>query len=201
MELYILRHGETAWNKQRRLQGSADIKLNENGVDIAKKTGIGLKEVDFDTAYSSPLSRAYDTARLILDGRDIDIIKDDRIREISFGDYEGKTYDELEGMGTNFKYFFDEPEKFVPDKNGESFESVIERAGGFLDDVIEKYGDTDKRILIVAHGAINKAIMMNIRKNDIKDFWTGGLQKNCNAIIVSYIHNKFNIVSEGKIFY
>lgn len=201
MELYIVRHGETVWNKQWRLQGSTDIKLSENGIDMAKKTGYGMKNIDFKVAYSSPLSRAYDTAKIIVGDRNIDIIKDNRIREISFGDYEGKTYDELENMGTDFKYFFDRPEIFKADKNGESLKSIIYRAGLFLEDIIKKYGETDSKILIVAHGAINKAIMANIKKSEIKDFWSGGLQKNCNTIIVAYKNGQFNILNEGKIFY
>ena len=69
MELYIVRHGETVWNKQWRLQGSTDIKLSENGIDMAKKTGYGMKNIDFKVAYSSPLSRAYDTAKIIVGNR------------------------------------------------------------------------------------------------------------------------------------
>ena len=75
MELYIVRHGQTEWNKERRLQGSADIMLAKEGVEAAKKTGTALKNVAFDKIYSSPLTRAYDTACYIRADRNIEIVK------------------------------------------------------------------------------------------------------------------------------
>ena len=66
MLLYIVRHGETPWNRQRRLQGQADIPLNENGVALARQTGEALRGVPFDLCFSSPLLRAMQTADAIL---------------------------------------------------------------------------------------------------------------------------------------
>ena len=201
MELYIIRHGETVWNKEKRLQGSSDIEINENGRNIAIKTGEAMKDIHFDVIYSSPLRRAYETAKLICKGRKIDILTDERLKEISFGNYEGKTYEELENSGIKFSLFFDKPEEFMPAEDAENFDSLIRRAKSFLDELIKIYGNTDKRIMIVAHGAINKAIMLNIKNIELKDFWSGGLQNNCNAMIVSYRNGRFDILSEGKLFY
>lgn len=197
MEIYIIRHGETIWNREFRLQGCADIELSNNGREGAVKAGEELKNIKFDAVYSSPLKRAYETARIICRDRNIEINVDERLREISFGSYEGKTYDELEKEGVKFSLFFDKPESFVPAKDAESFESLIKRAKSFIDELILKYGNTDKRVMVVAHGAMNKALMLNIRKTELKDFWLGGLQKNCNAIIVSYKNGTFQILSEG----
>ncbi len=86
MKLYIVRHGETAWNKARKIQGQADIPLNEFGRMLARKTGAGLADVHFDLCYSSPMSRAKETARLILAGSTTQIIEDARIVEIAFGE-------------------------------------------------------------------------------------------------------------------
>ena len=201
MELYIIRHGETVWNKEKRLQGSSDIEINENGRNIAIKTGEGMKDIHFDVIYSSPLRRAYETAKLISKGRKIDILTDERLKEISFGNYEGKTYEELENSGIKFSLFFDKPEEFMPAEDAENFDSLIRRAKSFLDELVKIYGNTDKRIMIVAHVAINKAIMLNIKNIELKDFWSGGLQNNCNAMIVSYRNGRFDILSEGKLFY
>ena len=82
MEIYILRHGQTVWNKSRLLQGSRDIELCEDGRSVARERRDQLKDVDFDVIYSSPLKRAYETACIIRGDRDIPIIKDDRLREI-----------------------------------------------------------------------------------------------------------------------
>ena len=65
MKVYLIRHGETDWNSVRKLQGQTDIRLNDYGIELAKLTAEGLKDVDFDLIYSSPLIRAVETAEII----------------------------------------------------------------------------------------------------------------------------------------
>lgn len=204
MEIYIVRHGETVWNKEKRIQGRADIELNEYGRELAIKTGEALKDVHFDIIYSSPLKRAFETACLIRGNRNIDIIKDDRIKEVSFGIFEGQCMDELIENGTSFKNFFDHPEVYSPAEEGESLEDLCIRAKDFICEVIEKHKNKSQRIMIVAHGALNKAIMMYVKNHPMENFWSGGLQRNCNVIIFDYDENrenKFNIIDEQKVFY
>lgn len=69
MRLYIIRHGETQWNVEGRLQGQTDTELNENGIRLAKITAEGMKEIPFDLGISSPLTRAKKTAEIVLEGR------------------------------------------------------------------------------------------------------------------------------------
>lgn len=128
MELYIIRHGETKWNSEKRLQGRSDIELNEYGIELARITSEALKDVKFDKIYSSPLKRAYETAEILRGSRKLDIICDDRLKEMCFGDYEGKVTDTLPD---EFWKFFDDPVNFVPAGNGETYEQVIERAKDF----------------------------------------------------------------------
>ena len=90
MKLYLVRHGETDWNKVKKIQGQVDIPLNQFGKHLAEETAEGLHDIPFDLCISSPLSRAYETARIILEGRDVPIITDARIEEMAFGEYEGK---------------------------------------------------------------------------------------------------------------
>ena len=107
MKLYIVRHGETAWNKARKIQGQADIPLNEFGRMLARKTGAGLADVHFDLCYSSPMSRAKETARLILAGSTTQIIEDARIVEIAFGEYEGRCCSKSGwNLPEEFRFFF-----------------------------------------------------------------------------------------------
>ena len=70
----------------------------------------------------------------------------------------------------------------------------------FMKEIIEKHKDNE-RIMIVAHGAINKALMRYVRKNEIKDFWMGSLQRNCGVTIVEFKDGKFNILEENTVFY
>ena len=74
MKLYIIRHGETSWNKQKKLQGQRDIMLNDAGIRLAELTGEGMKDIDFDLVISSPLIRAKQTAELVMAGRHLPMI-------------------------------------------------------------------------------------------------------------------------------
>lgn len=202
MELYIIRHGETHWNSKNLLQGRADIELNENGRELAGITGQNLHHLSFDKIYSSPLIRAYETACLIRGHRNIPIIRDDRLQEISFGEYEGKNAKELFANESDpFHYFFTEPEKFQPAKGGERFEDVCARGKDFLQNVIEPQAAQQERIMIVAHGAMNKGLMCHILNHSIKHYWDYGLQNNCGAIVVKYENNAYQLLEENIVFY
>ena len=89
MKIYMIRHGETDWNKARKLQGQIDIQLNEFGKSLAVDTEPALRDIPFDVVITSPLSRAKHTAELVLAGREIPMIEDERIMEMGFGEYEG----------------------------------------------------------------------------------------------------------------
>ena len=80
MRLYIMRHGETAWNAQKKIQGVADIPLDGKGKELAKITGWALRDVDFDRVITSPLNRAKETARLVIGERKIPWLEDTRIQ-------------------------------------------------------------------------------------------------------------------------
>ncbi len=202
MELYIVRHGQTLWNQGKRLQGSTDISLNDNGRDLAIKTGQALADTTIDVIYASPLKRAYETASLIRGDRDIEIITDDRIKELSFGHFEGESFSELlKDDSLTFKYFFKKPHLYQAADDGETLEHLIERAGQFMSEVIEPLEQKCERVMIVAHGALNKAIMSYIKKHSVEYFWSGGLQENCNVIIVDYTDGVYTIIDETRLFY
>ncbi len=202
MEIYLMRHGETKWNKERRLQGGSDIELNENGIRLAEITSEKMCEINFDKVYSSPLKRAHKTAEIIVAGRDIPIYTNSLISEISFGEWEGIPDVELTENGKDFKYFFKSPELYRAPKSGESLEALCERAAKFMSEVIEPEVQNCNRILIVAHGAINSALMTYIRNTkEIKDFWGDGLQKNCGVNVIDYSDNKYRILDYNKVYY
>ena len=202
MELYIVRHGETVWNKEGRLQGNTDIALNDAGREVAVLTGEALKNTVIDKIYSSPLSRAYETACLIRSDRDIELIKDERLRELCFGMLEGQVISEMKAdPQSHFQNFFEAPEKYVPDEQGESLEDLCSRTADFMEKVILPQADKLERVMIVGHGAMNKSIMCYIKAHGIDKFWSGGLQKNCNVIIVDYTQGKFTVLEEEKVYY
>lgn len=202
MELYIVRHGETVWNADKKLQGSVDIELNENGRRLAGETGENLEGTEFDCIYSSPLIRAYETACLIRGHRNIPIIRDERLRELCFGEKEGHNFTKLlEDESDPFHHFFKRPDLYQAPKGGETLEEICLRAKEFMQQVIEPKKNDFKRVMIVAHGALNKALMCHIKQHGIAQYWSGGLQTNCNVIIVNYDENGYSVIDETRVFY
>lgn len=201
MELYIVRHGKTYWNEERKIQGWADIDLTEEGREVAILSAEGMKDIHFDAIYSSPLKRANETAHILRGERTLPIIVDERIKEIGFGVLEGADFMKIRGDKTSkFASFFEKPEDYETPEGGESFEVVSERAAEFMAEIIEKHKD-DERVMVVAHGAVNKAMMRYIRKNEIKDFWLGSLQKNCGVTIVKCENGTFDVIEDNQLFY
>lgn len=186
MEVYIIRHGETVWNAAGKLQGRADIELNEQGRELAGRLGEQLEELAFDRIYSSPLIRAYETACLIRGHRNIPIIRDERLCEISFGEMEGIHYREWMDEKSPYRSFFQEPGKYMPPSGGESLAQVCERTKAFLQEVVEAEYAEMERIMIVGHGAVNKGLMCHMEGNTTATYWGDGLQKNCEATIFEY---------------
>lgn len=202
MELYIVRHGETEWNKEKLLQGSTDVPLSEAGRRLARLSGEALSCTSFDRIFSSPLKRAYETACLFRGSQDVEIITDDRLRELCFGEYEGKNMSSLlADQDCSFRFFFKQPHLYRAPKNGESLEQLCKRAASFMEEVILPLEPVCRRVMIVAHGAINKALMTYVKGHDLSQFWSGGLQKNCNVILLRLEQGNFHILDETHIFY
>ena len=186
MELYIVRHGKTDWNAMEKLQGREDIELNSSGREAAGRLGEKLEGVYFDTIYSSPLIRAYETACLIRGHRNIPIIRDQRLTEISFGVKEGTIYSDWLQDDSSFNAFFHHPENYNPPEKGESFQSVLKRTEEFLKDTIEAQFGKAERLMIVAHGALNAGLTSVIEGRPIEKYWGDGLLKNCEEKIYTF---------------
>lgn len=203
MKIYLIRHGETDYNKKRWLQGRCDIELNDYGRELARLTAEGLKDVSFDIVYTSPLKRAKETAEIIIGSRSVTWIEEPRIQEISFGKYEGlccgKTGFNIPDK-TFLNFFHDTVHYQVPPK-GESFEAVIKRTGSFLEELIGKKEYSGKTILVSTHGCALKAILANVNHTPVAQFWGEGVHKNCAVTILEAAENKIKIVEEGKLFY
>lgn len=203
MKIYVVRHGETEANKKGLLQGWCDTDLSELGVDLAVKTGIGLKDVKFDVVYSSPLKRAHDTAKIILsknNNPNVEIKIDDRIKEISMGDWEGKCIKGPKSVLPKEKVqeFFNNPFCLERFPNGESAKIVCERTQNFLHELVTTKNYDN--VLIATHGFALRA-MLNCIYDDPKDFWQGHVPYNCAVNIIEYKDGKFNFIAKDKIYY
>lgn len=150
-QLYFIRHGQTEANVKGILTGRLETNLTQKGIDDAATLSKELKE-DFDYYYCSPLTRTHQTLRAIKG--DVDFIIDERITEVSSGDWQGKLKSELPEREYDLykKGLLNPP-------NGESLEDVDKRAKSFLEDMFSKYKD-DEKILIVTHNAF----MRNLKR-------------------------------------
>ena len=130
------------------------------------------------------------------------MMKDRRIQEISFGDYEGLSYhpDHFTVPDPEFMNFFQAPAAYRVPPNGESFEQILARTGAFWAELVETYGKKNGTILVSTHGCALKAILANIRRTPVEQFWGEGVHKNCAVSIVTADGSKVEI-EEGKIFY
>ena len=196
MEVYIIRHGKTDWNKECRFQGAKDIPLNEEGREAARKLGEHLKGIHFDYVFSSPLSRAYETACIVAGSAKTNPL----LTEISFGEMEGVPFDEWMNTDNPRKYFFEKPGLYVPPKGGETFESGCKRTEEFIHTVLEPIykENPNARIMVVAHGAILAALMCVLENRGIENFWGQGLKGNCEETIYDYDGKVWTLASEEK---
>ena len=203
MILYMIRHGETDFNRQRRIQGQSDIPLNAWGRELARRTGKGLEDVRFDLVVTSPLIRAKETAQLIVGEKSIPFIEEPRIQEIAFGEYEGLccSKDGYNIPDKNFLAFFDDPSHYQTPPKGESFQQIIDRTGCFMEELINRGEYADKTILISTHGCSLKAILANINHTPVEQFWGEGVHRNCAVTILKVQDGKIEVEEEGKVFY
>ena len=178
--LYLLRHGQTDWNINHRLQGRTDIPLNENGREMAVRAREKYKGIPVDLCFSSPLLRAKETAEIFLEGRGVPVITDERLKEMSFGEYEGLEW-ALESPGNSVYKLFHEPKEYIASGGAESLEHLFERTGSFLSEVVKPELEKGKQVLIVGHGAMNLSIINRILGVPLEDFWKR-LPGNCELL-------------------
>ncbi|QSS98571.1 histidine phosphatase family protein [Pontibacillus sp. ALD_SL1] len=169
----LVRHGETDWNKESRLQGQEDIPLNNTGRQQAEEAGRHLQDSNWDVLITSPLSRAKETATIILDhlNHPIDLVEMDNFKERAFGEGSGLTFDEIHS-----RY----PARDYPGQ--EDWEPFQKRIFDGLHEVQQQF--QDKKILLVAHGAVINAILSVLSEGEIGS----GKTKLMNACISNIEH-------------
>lgn len=201
MIIYLMRHGETEWNKEGRLQGQSDIPLNELGLELAEKTAVGLRDIRFDAAFSSPLQRALATAETIVGDRKLPVVTDDRLKEMHFGANEGAYFAAAKEDPHHPLYnFFCRPDRYCPTDGAETFEQARSRAKDFLLDRIIPLETSCESVLIVAHGALNRGILNMVAGIPDRDFWRISLP-NCAVSILELKDGNLKVLEESRVYY
>lgn len=149
MNLYVVRHGETIWNQEKRVQGITDIPLTLEGIKNTEKLKDLVSTLNIDVVISSPLSRARETANILVDSK-LPINTDDRIKERDWGMNEGALIDEVDrwdcwDVVLNTKV-----------QNIECIQDFMYRVSSFIEEIKIKY--KDKNVLVVTHSAVIRVI-------------------------------------------
>ena len=175
MRLLLIRHGQTDLNVQKRLQGSSDIPLNDNGRNQAKETNSLLKSKGLCPTHviSSPLERAIETGHIVSEIPESEIEIEPDLIEMAFGIYEQRNM--TEENPEFLKSCFDQPATYVAPEGGESYEQVLSRVSKVIEGLRKRiYDNSFKRddiVLLVSHGATSHGIFEYLKKTPRENYW------------------------------
>ncbi len=171
--IIMVRHGETEWNRQMRVQGGkSDIPLNDYGREQAKRAGRALEKENFTAVYSSPLSRAYETAQIIVKPHNLEITTMEELVEINAGSYEGIPVSEL---GKRFSQIIAEMQngdEFRRPPGGESISDVQKRGWEAIQTIAGRH--EEETVLVVTHYFIILTVVCTALEMPLKNvsrFW------------------------------
>jgi len=186
--IYLVRHGQTAWNKEEVFRGRTDIPLNETGLREAELAGGYLQHLEPHAIYTSPLSRAFQTAQEIARFHDLEIRPLEGLIDMSFGSWEGHSLKEVEEKDAErYRQWREEPH-LVKFPDGETLDEVRVRAMAALKWVIGQY--PAKTVILVSHRVINKVILCGILGLDNSHFWQ--ITQDTTAInLIQYRNRKY----------
>jgi len=150
-EVILIRHGETEWNKAKKYQGHIDVELNDWGRQQAGEAAKELANLDIDYFASSDLKRAKETAEIIALFHDQDVFEYKELREMNFGDWEGKTFEEIRDKNLlDFQKWIKDPVEYPP-PSGENLKQFQERVLAGFNKVIQ---NDSERIGLITHGGV-----------------------------------------------
>jgi 2,3-bisphosphoglycerate-dependent phosphoglycerate mutase len=165
-KLVLVRHGQSVWNSQNRFTGWVDVPLTEKGKEEAFKAGELLKDIRFNVAYTSALTRAQETLRIILEtiGLLIPVIKDQALNERHYGALQGLNKDRARAKwGAEIVHLWRRSYD-VPPPEGESLKDTANRTIPFLERAIMGDIYDGRDVLVVAHGNSLRSIVMYLEK-------------------------------------
>ena len=158
MKLILIRHGETEWNKQRRIQGCrSDTRLSQKGLEQADRLAAVLRKERLDAIYASPMKRASETAQIIAEACKLQVHVFNELREIDAGELDGLFERELTGPYETAWKEFRNGNASTPLPGGESLQDVRKRTSWAVDRMLEKH--IDGTVLVVAHLLANLAMV------------------------------------------
>lgn len=172
MKLFFIRHGQTDWNIEGKIQGSRNIQLNDTGIKQAEEliTKVLEEKYKFSKIYSSPQRRAAKTAEILSKATNIQYIIDDGLGEIDFGAWEGLSWREVrEQYPTEYNEWYVN-RRYTKAPEGESYEDMMKRVLKAIRKIID---ENNEDVAIVTHSAVIMCLqccLTNTPFNEMKKF-------------------------------
>ena len=194
LKLYLVRHGETAWNQFYRYQGHTDVPLSETGFKQAQLVACRLITKPLTAVYASDLSRARQTAEIIADGHGLTVTADPALREVNYGLWEGLTLAEINAQypGLRDKWLADPENMAVP--GGESLGSVRDRAVAFIEKIRRQH--PDGTVVIVTHGGLIAMLLLTYLNENV-NFLRKFFARNTNVSRIDFAETEVRVVYWG----
>lgn len=183
LRLLLARHGETAWNHDGRLQGQSDVPLSALGEQQAARLALRLAAEPIDAVYASDLQRAWRTAAIAAAGRSLPVLQNAAWRELSFGAWEGLTYEQAMARdGDLAARRIADPERVAP-PGGEHLGDLAARLDGALDEIGRRHdGQT---VLVVTHGGPLRVLPCRVLELPLERSWRFA-HANCGLSVVTW---------------
>ena len=184
--VYLIRHGQTDWNKEEIFRGRADVPLNDHGRDEAMALSGYLEGVNVDACYSSPLGRARETAEIIARPHSLDVNIDDGIIDVDYGEWQGFSEAKArKNYAETYQRWLERPHH-IKFPGGESLSAVRKRSLASLE--VIRAGYPDGVVFVVAHRVVTKVVMCAVLGLGNAAFWRIR-QDNCAFNVIEYSQN------------
>lgn len=173
------------------MQGALDSPLTEEGIQATYVLKEKIKDLPLDIVYSSPQSRALETAKILMKGRGIDLVLTENLKELSVKMWEGKTFDEVKKNYPKDLYrYLKEPHLYQPPE-GENYFDLMKRAQRFLDELAEK---DHQNVLVVSHGVTINALLNVMEGIPVEDFWLKPLVLGTELSLVQEENGDYQVI-------
>jgi broad specificity phosphatase PhoE len=189
VRLYFVRHGETQFNVEKRVQGFCDSPLTDNGIAQAKSVGMGLSEIDFTAVYASESQRVVDTARHAVGHRNIPIMTDPRLKEMNFGVLESLYATDISAQyGNILETLFSLNDLNMSAPEGESYLQLFSRTNAAIMEIVQRHKDDGGNILVFSHGVTIGNYLMQLTKMNKYPH-----HENCSISVIKYVNDDFHV--------
>lgn len=169
MRLFLVRHGETKWNREEVFRGRIDVELNERGIEQARLTARALAGVQLAAVYAGPLSRARETARIIAEPHELPVVIVEGLNDLDYGSWQGLSHQEVrERYPDVYRQWVSRPHT-VRFEGGESLDEARRRAVAALEEIAARH--RGQNVVAVSHRVINKVLLLAFLGLDNSHFW------------------------------